>query len=176
MNFSRRHATRWAATILMAATLFLWACEYEAPVSSEHTIPIDPKVLGLWQYIPDKGRKPIPDEQMMILKYSATEYLIHSPIEKYGIYYRAYPIRIGNLSCVQLEVIGDEDGIPRKDDKLLYHVASYRLVDQELQVAVLNTELVDKTLKTSEAVNSIMLANQRDPALFKTVGRFKRAR
>ena len=165
---------RRVVTILMAVSLFLAGCEYEAPLSREHIIPVDPSVLGYWEYIPEKGRTPKTEERMMILKYSQTEYLIHSPIEKYGIYYRGYPILLGDVPCVQLEVIGDEDGIPEKDDKALFHVVSYKLAAGELVVSALNTELVDKSLKDGESLRQAFLKNQSNKALFNPIGRFRR--
>jgi len=167
---------RMVTPILAAIALFLAGCEYEAPLSREHTIPVDPAVLGLWKCIPDKKKAPKLEERMIVLKFSKTEYLIHSPVEKYGIYYRGYPIRLGDIACVQLEVIGDEDGIPKKDDKALFHVVAYRIANGELEVSVLNTALVHKTLKDSDSLGKAFLENHENTALFTEIGRFRRAR
>ena len=103
------------------AALLLVGCVYEAPLTKEHKIPVDSAVLGLWEPIPDEGEEPKQDERMMILKYSDTEYLVHYPLGKDGMYYRCYPIKIGDVSCVQLQVIGTEEGPPKTDEKDLFH-------------------------------------------------------
>ena len=93
---------------LSVTALLLAGCVYDAPLTDEHPIPIDSAILGIWEDVPEAGEKP-DDELMMVLKYSETEYLIHYPIGDEGIYFRGYPIKIGDVSCVQLEVIGIGD-------------------------------------------------------------------
>ncbi len=67
-------------TVLVIVTLlFLAGCKYEAPLTKEHTIPVDLSVLGVWEPQTDKDEASGADERMMILKYSDTEYLIHYP-------------------------------------------------------------------------------------------------
>ena len=126
-------------TLLAVAALLISGCEYESPLTKEHNIAVDPAVLGLWEAIPDEGKEPDQDERMMILKYSNTEYMIHYPVKDDGIYFRAYPVKIGDVSCVQLQAIGTGDGPPEKDEKSLFHVASYRLTGAELEIKILNT-------------------------------------
>ena len=162
--------------LLVATVLFFVGCVYESPLTKEHTISIDSSVLGRWELIPDEGEKPDPDERMMILKFSDTEYLIHYPIGKDGLYFRAYPIKIGNVSCVQLQAIGTEDGPPEKDVKELYHVASYVLANGRLEVRMLNTDLVDDNIKNSEALSEAFLKHQDDKGLFSDPGMFRRVK
>jgi hypothetical protein len=57
-------------------------------LTEDHPIAVDSSVLGLWEVIPDDG-----------------------------IYYRAYPIKIGGVSCVQLQAIGTKAGPPDKKRK-----------------------------------------------------------
>ena len=119
--------------LLTIAALLITGCEYESPLTKEHNIAVDSAVLGLWEAIPDKGEEPKQNERMMILKYSGTEYLIHYPVGKDGVYFRGYPIKIGGVSCVQLQAIGTDDGPPEKDEKDLFHVVSHRLAGAELE-------------------------------------------
>ena len=37
-------------------------------------------IIGLWEEVPEGDKPPDPDEKMLILKYSDTEYLVHYPI------------------------------------------------------------------------------------------------
>ena len=119
--------------LLTVAVLLITGCEYESPLTKEHNIAVDSAVLGLWEAIPDKGEEPKQNERMMILKYSGTEYLIHYPVGKDGVYFRGYPIKIGGVSCVQFQAIGTDDGPPEKDEKDLFHVVSHRLAGAELE-------------------------------------------
>jgi len=159
---------------LTVAVLLLAGCEYESPLTKEHSIAIDSAVLGLWEPIPDEGEKPKQDERMMILKYSDTEYLLHYPVGKDGLYYRCYPIKIGGVSCVQLQVIGTGDGPLKKDEKDLFHVVSHQLANAELEIKLLNTDLVDDDLKTTEALRQSFLNHKGNKDLFTNPGKFKR--
>jgi hypothetical protein len=159
------------------AVLLLAGCRYESPFTTEHRIAIDSAVLGLWEPKPDgDAEDPEQDELMMILKYSNTEYLIHYPTGKDGIYYRGYPIQIGGMSCVQLQVIGANDGPPEKDETKLFYAVSYELTEGELQIKTLNTDLVKDDLKTTEELRKAFLTHKDNKDLFKDLGVFRKKR
>jgi hypothetical protein len=150
------------------AVLLLAGCEYESPFTKEHSIAIDSAVLGLWEPKIDGDEDTAEqDEIMMILKYSDTEYLIHYPTVEDGIYYRGYPIKIGGKSCVQLQVIGTNDGPPKKDETELFYAVSYQLTDSGLEIRTLNTDLVDDELKTTEELRKAFLKHKDNKDLFK---------
>lgn len=150
-------------TIMFAvAILLLVGCEYESPLTKDHSIAIDSALLGLWGEIPNEAESSDQDDRMMILKYSDTEYLIHFD----GIYYRGYPIKIGGISCVQLQVIGTEDGPLETDEKDLFHVASYRLTNSGLEIKLLDTDLVDDALKTTDELVKAFLDQKDNEGLF----------
>jgi len=146
--------------LLIVAILLITGCEYESPLTKKHNIAVDSAVLGLWETIPDKGEEPKQNERMMILKYSGTEYLIHYPVRKDVAYFRGYPIKIGGVSCVQLQAIGTDNGPPEKDEKDLFHVVSHQLAGAGLEIKILNTELVDDGLKTTEALTQSFLKHK----------------
>lgn len=166
---------RVTAILFITVVLFLTGCVYEAPLTPEHTIPIDRSVLGVWKPVPGKGKEP-GDVRMMVLRYSDTEYLVHYPAGEDGLYYRGYPVRIGKVSCVQLEVIGTWEGPLDGDAKELFCVASYSLADGELEVKVLNTSLVPKDLKGGEALKRAFLEHQDREDLFTEPARFVRVK
>ena len=58
--------------------------------------------------------------------------------------------------------------------KNLYHVASYRLENTELEIKILNTEVVDDDLKTTEALTQSFLKHEGNKKLFINPGRFRR--
>lgn len=163
-----------AGVLLILIVLPLVGCEYESPLNKEHNIPIDSTVLGLWGKIPNEGKEPKQDERIMILKYSTTEYLINYPVGKNGWYFRGYAIEIGGVSCVQLQVIGTEHGPPDEDEKELFGVISYQLTDNELEIKILSTDLVDDDLKTTKGLMQAFLKHKDHKDLFTNPGVFRR--
>lgn len=159
--------------ILIAVFILLAGCEYEAPLTTDHSVAIDPAVLGVW--VPDDGEAPKLDERLMILKYSDTEYLIHYPPSGNDeTYYRGYPIKIGSMSCVQVQVIGTEVGPPEQDSKKLFYVLWYQLTDGQLEIRKLNTDLVDDDLKTTDELRKVFLKNSKNKDLFTDPGVFRK--
>ncbi|MHB8845835.1 MAG: hypothetical protein ACYC7L_13930 [Nitrospirota bacterium] len=132
--------------MLIMTVLLLVGCEYISPLDEEHTIPIDPAVLGLWQPVLVEGRKFDRAEQLMIMKFSDTEYVIFVS----GIFFRGYPINVGGIHCVQLQVLADWNGPVKRAEKNLFQVATYHLEKDELTVKRLNGSLVDNMLKRDE--------------------------
>lgn len=162
---------------LMISTIVAWllvGCEYESPLTKERSMAIDPAVLGLWEEKPDEGNKPKPDERMMILKYSDTEYLIHYPAGEDGMYFRGYPIKIGGISCVQLHIIGAKNGPPKKEQRKIFHVVSFKLKNNGLEIRTLNTDLVNKDLKTAEELRKAFLKHKDNKDLFQNPGVFRK--
>lgn len=153
-------------TWVVLAGLLLVSCQYEVPLTREHSIAVDSSILGLWEPIPDEGEEAKQDERMMILKYSDTEYMIHYPVGKDALYWRAYPVRLGGRSCVQLQVIGTVDGPLEEDEQQVFHVASYQRTDDVLVVKTLNIELVGNELKTTEALVQAFLDHKESKDLF----------
>lgn len=160
---------------VIAVTLFIAGCQYLAPLSEEHTISIDPSIIGLWEEVPEGGRPPDPDDRMLILKYSDTEYLVHYPTRKDEMYYRAYPIRVDGLPCVQIQLIGTADGDVKKGDRK-YQVATYTIANGELEIKTLNTDLVDKDLPDTASIRQAFLKNKDNKGLFTNPGKFRRVR
>jgi hypothetical protein len=169
--------------MLVIVALFLVGCEYESPLTKEHSISVDSAVLGLWELVPEKGEDSDQNMRMLILKYSGTEYLIHQFEGKYGMYYRGYPIKIGNVPCVQIESIGTENGPLDKDDIYvtpetnewpIFDVVSYALANGELTIKILNTDLVDNELKDSEALRKSFLKHKGNKDLFIKPDKFRR--
>ncbi|MBU2621503.1 MAG: hypothetical protein KKD92_04200 [Proteobacteria bacterium] len=166
----------------MIALFFLFAgCEYETSLTDEHKIPVDKAVLGLWEAVPEKKRVSDPkdrvsdsEERLMVLKYTDTEYIVHYPTGDEGFYFKGYPIRIGGISCVQIQLIGDSNGDIKSGDRK-YHVVSYQFVNGELEIKTMNTDLVDKNIKDRNKLKTAFLKNKNKGELFTNPVRFKRA-
>lgn len=159
------------AVFLLVAFFVIVSCEYKAPLTEEHAIPIDPSVLGLWEGI-SRDNRPDPEERMLILKYTDTEYLILYPTRKDGQYFRGYPIMVGGVSCVQIQLIGSADGSDITEEERGYQVISYKLSNGILDIRTLNTNLVDKNLKDSASLRQAFLKHKDNKELFSNPGKF----
>ena len=154
-------------TLIISISFMLCGCEYEAPLAEEQGISIDPKVIGLW-----KGESEL-NEQMMILKYTETEYLIHYPVGALeGSYYRGYPINVGGIPCVQLEMIGAGEGPLGQDEMGRFNVVSYRMEAGKLEIKLLNTSMVDEGLTEINTMQKAFLEHKDAEDLFHDPGVF----
>lgn len=163
------------SVIAVALVLSFVGCQYLAPLSMEHTIAIDPSVVGLWEEVPEGDKPSDPDDRMLILKYSETEYLVHYPIRKDDGYYRVYPVKVDDISCVQIQLIGTADGDVKKGERK-YQVATYTVSGNELEIKTLNTDLVNKYLKDTASIREAFLKNKDNKDLFTNPGRFRRVK
>lgn len=164
---------KYACVILTVAILVSMGCDYRAPLTEEHTIAVDRAVLGLWEEVPKGDKAPNPNERMLILRYSDTEYLIHYPAGKDGLFFRGYPIKIGGVPCVQIELIGSYDGDLGKEDRR-YQVIRYTLSEGILEVETLNTDLVARDLEDSASLRQAFLKNKEKKNLFRDPARFQK--
>lgn len=168
--------------IFIISIFFLFAgCEYETSLTDEHKIPVDNAALGLWEAVPEKSRVSDPKDtvsgskdRMIVLKYTDTEYLIHYPTGDEGFYFRGYPVRIGGISCVQIQLIGDSNGAIKTGERK-YQVVSYQFVTGELEIKTLNTNLVEKNIKDRNKLKKAFLKNKNKGELFINPVRFRKA-
>ena len=170
----RKSEMKYTVMLTFLVVLLFTSCEYESPLTKEHKISVDTAVVGLWEPIPEKGEQPNQNERTMILQYSDTEYLIHYPVGKNGGYYRGYPIKIADVPCVQMQVIGTDKGPLEADMKELFHVVSYQVIHGKLEIKILNTNLVDDDLKTMEELVESFTKHRDNINLFINPGIFRR--
>jgi len=165
---------RACSLTLIAALLLSAGCQYDSPLTEEHSLPIDPALLGVWEEISDDGDPLEGMDRMVILKFSATEYLVHYPVKSDGEYYRAYPFNLGGVEGVQLEFLGSGSGPIEEGEEDVYIVASYSLGNGELEIKILNEKLVDDELSGSAAIREAFLKNKDAEDLFTDPGKFRR--
>lgn len=158
----------------LAVALLPAGCLYETPLAEQTDAPVEPALLGTWEFVPPE-EKSNEIERMLILAFSGTEYLVQYPVGGNDeAYYRAYAARVGDVPCVQLQLIGTPAG-PPKDDPTLYHVAVCTLDGDELEIKFLNTDLVGTDLKTSDELRAKFLEHRNNPDLFTNAGKWRRA-
>lgn len=160
--------------VMVVAIAFLAGCQYEAPLTTEHNIPVDASLLGNWALLPDQGVTPSTHERIIALRSSETEYLFHYLVGDSGVYFRGYAIKIDDVDCLQLQVLGSEEGPVGKKDKDLFQVVSYRISDNEVELRILNADLVSKDLRETESLRSAFLQHKEDKELFINPGRFRK--
>ena len=145
--------------LMVVAFLFSAGCRYHSPLSKDHNISIDSSILGLW------GEKEKAKANLVILKYSDTEYLIHFFTNRDGVYWRGYPIKITGVTCIQLQAIGTDDG-PHPEENDPFAVVSYLLINDKLEIKLLNTDLVSNDLKSKDALNKAFSKHKDNKDLF----------
>ena len=67
---------KYFSLMITTCVLLFAACTYDASITEEHTIAIDPAVLGMWEAIPEDDEDPGDMERVLVLKFSDTEYLV----------------------------------------------------------------------------------------------------
>jgi len=149
--------------------LLLCSCVYEVPLDEEAAIPLDPALTGLWQEIPAEGKPEDPDDRLVILPFSKTEYVAVVSPDDGGLYFRAYPVHLGGMELIQLEWLGVD-----KEEDEPYHVCRYSLKDEILTVEVLNEDVISSDLKDAVALRKALLENCRNLDLFGKPGRYRR--
>ncbi len=159
--------------LFLGVLLFCFtACEYQEPLSEKQNIAIDPALLGLWEPAPEKDEPKPSGEWILALKYSDTEYLIHYHTGSDSLYFRAYPLKIGDISCVQLQLIGNADG-PLAKTEPAYQVAFVTLTGGEVTIRMINTSVVGPDLRGS-ALREAFLNNSKNSDLFREPVKFRR--
>ncbi|MBL1217979.1 MAG: hypothetical protein D8M59_10855 [Planctomycetes bacterium] len=171
-----------AIVALALSVLFVTACEYDAPLTKKHTIAIDEAVLGLWQAVPedeaaaDEEAMSVGDGEMLeepappsllVLKFSDTEYVVVYAEDDESMYFRAYPIKIGDTECVQMQAIGTEEGSVDDDDSNRFMVMKYEIsAAGHLSVRMLDSDVVDSMLTDSDSLKAAFLEHEHDENLF----------
>lgn len=136
-------------------------CVYDQPVAGP-ALPLDNAFLGKWRSL---GNKP---EELLALKFSDKEYIVEYPQGEDGMLFRAYPVEVGKLKLVQLQLLGSAKG-PVKDADRKFHLCSCAVVGDRLELRMVSQAVVDgKKLKTSEAIRAAVIANEDNPGLFES--------
>jgi hypothetical protein len=160
--------------LFVVLLLSVTACEYQEPLSEKQNISIDPALLGLWEPAPGKNEPKPSGEWILALKYSDTEYMIHYQTGSESMYFRAYPLKVGDISCVQLQLIGNSSG-PLAKTEPAYQVAFVTLTGDEVTVRMMNTSVVGRDLH-SPALREAFLKNSKSTDLFREPVKFRRVK
>ena len=155
--------------------LVLTACDYDAPLVGEASLPIDQALLGTWEAIPkDRDGQKSP-ERIVIRQESANLYVIEHVDGESIIYFKGWLAELEGSHFMQLEVTGDNDKGPvGAEDDNLFGVVSYALDNGKLVVRSLNTDLVNAELADTATLQAAFAANRDNPSLFHELGHFRK--
>ena len=161
--------------LLAFLAIFLAAgCVHQTPLSTEHTIAIDPQLVGLWEKIPAEAKGDPDEDRMVVLAWSETEYLAQHPMGEKGEFYRVYLVEIGGRTVIQAQSVGNSVGRQFPPDRMVYPVLSYEIVEGILIISSLNPEIVDEEITDSAALREEFLKNKDKPGLFNPPSHFRR--
>ncbi len=163
-------------SVLAVACFAVWfaGCNYESPLVVESSVSVDPELLGTWETIPDATKPSEDTYEALILKFSQNEYSIQYPRqEKDSLYFRSYPIKVDGKAYLQIQLIGSEAG-PVKETDRKYDVLSYKVSGDLLQISMLNTKIVPKTITDTQGLLKAFQDNQNNPELFVNSVKFRK--
>ncbi len=152
----------------------LTACDYDAPLVGEASLPIDQAVLGTWELIPDDQAGQESTVRAVIRQESGNEYAIEYIDDESIIYFRGWLAELEEIHFVQLEVTGTNKGPVDAKYTDPFGVLSYTLDNGKLVIRPLNTALVNKALADTSALQAAFAANRNDPNLFHDPGQFRK--
>ncbi len=158
--------------ILIVAALTMFGCVYKAPLAKKQKVKIDDSVLGAWQMVDEASKTA---GNLLVLEYTDTEYLVSYKNEDATMFFRGYPIKVEGVSCVQLQLVGTGEGSIKQEDRK-YNVISYTAAKDALTIKLLNTEVVDPNLGTTEELKAAFKTNKDNAKLFSDPVKFTKAK
>lgn len=147
--------------VLLAVLGFAVGCDYRAPLSADAEIPIDKAVLGLWESVPSLEAP----SRLLVIKDQENQYLIHAQSGTRDQYFRAYPIKLGGIVCLQVQAVDLAKGKIMLNENQ-FQVVAYTVANNELEIKTLNPAQVDQTLPDSAALRRAFLDNKDSKDLF----------
>ncbi len=156
----------------MVGILAMMGCVYKAPLAPKQNIKIDNAVLGAWQAT--DAAAGIADK-LVVLEYTDTEYLVCYQGDKINMYFRGYPVKVEGISCVQLQLIGTADGVVKKEERK-FNVLSYTASKDAIEIRLLNNEIIDAELATTEELQAAFAKNKDNAKLFGDAVKFTRVK
>jgi hypothetical protein len=142
------------------------------PLVEKPEIKIDRAPIGVWQQSSDDNEAD-PD-RLLVLPLGETEYLVSFPAEtRKAMFARACLAKIGGETLVQLRWFGTAQADLATDSRV-YQYAVFSVVKDTLSVRLLNTDVVPKTVKTSEELARAIAEGMDQPDLFREPMIFQR--
>lgn len=165
---------RYPFLLIFLTTILTAGCVHQAPLTTEHTIPLDTQLVGLWEKIPAEAKGDPDEDRMVVLAWSDTEYLAQHPLGDKGEFFRAYLVEIGGRILLQAQSLGNAAGRQFPPDKGAFPVLTYEIVEGILIISSLNPDVVDEKITDSAALREAILKNKDRQDLFYPPSHFRR--
>ncbi|HBA86154.1 MAG TPA: hypothetical protein DCZ95_18890 [Verrucomicrobia bacterium] len=149
--------------MILAGCALLASCDYTVPLVDKPSLEIDHQMVGLWA----RTKADHQTERLLVLPLDAKEYMVAYPqnASDSAMFARACLVECAGRKLVQLTWIGNAAGNLPDDDRV-YQVSAYSIKGDELTVNLLNTDVVDKDIKTSAELADAIAQNKSHPELF----------
>lgn len=157
------------AYLLALGCCFLMGCEYTVPLLVTPQHPIDPSLVGQWQRTSSND-----PETVLVLPWSDQEYLVVFPANKpNAMYARATLTPVASIPLLQLKWFGTAQGDLPTDPRV-YQFVTFSRQDDRVTVRLLNSEVISKSISTSDALMQAIIQNKDKPNLFQEPMYFSR--
>jgi len=137
------------SVIGVAVSLCIGACEYEVPITPNHTRKVQEQLLGNWVSLDGK-------ENMRVRRWEESTYVVYYD----GDLFRAYHSDVAKMPLVSVQDLNSND---RK-----YAFVIWKLSDdgKRLTLRNVNNKIIPKETKDSAAVAEALTKNASNPTLF----------
>jgi hypothetical protein len=152
MNLPRTLGNRLVVLCTITCLLALYACNYDVPITSAPTHPIDKRLIGSWS-LKTPGQK---TEQMTIRPYDDSNYVVWYD----GDLYRAYHSDVAGMPLISAQNLNDSER------KYLYLAWKLSEDGKRLTIRAVSTDVIPTTEKDSAAIVKLLEANRDKPQLF----------
>ena len=149
--------------MLVVVCLMLSGCEYTVPLVKIPEIAIDQSLLGLWERSLDDGQT----ENLLILPLNEREYMVSFPAGSKGaMFARGCLWRDADMTLVQLDWFGTAQA-KRPDDNRTLQFVTYTVEGDQVTIRLLNANVVQKEITSSEELAKAITMNETKPNLFR---------
>jgi hypothetical protein len=146
-----------------ALSLLLAACNYDSPLTQKPTQPVNEKLLGDWQSV-DKDTGKV--EVMHVRRLDDSNYAVAMD----GDIYRAFHSDFAGVPFVSVQDLQ----VGREDHKYVYFTWQLSADGAQLTLHGVSTKVVPEETKGRSALQKLIKANLKNPALFTDAPVFKR--
>jgi hypothetical protein len=157
----------------LVSVLFLNSCVFEFPFETEAKIPVETKLLGRWEEVPDK-----PDDkanQMLVIQHSANEYVVEYPVGDEATYFRAFAVELAGGKYIQIQLIGSADKPVEAADRK-YHLLKVGVDGDASEMRTIDEDILGKDLAGTAQMKAAFAEHKDDPKLFADPAKFRRVK
>ena len=150
------------ATALVAAVgLLISGCDFDVPLTTKPTRPIDDHLIGDWVYVDVNAQK---IEHMNVRKLDDFTYIVAYD----GDLYRAFHSDFADTAFLSVQDLNPAPG------KYLYMVYQLSADGAKLGLKFINTKVIPKATKDQAAIQELIKQNLNNPKLFGEESLFSR--